>query len=343
MIQRTKFATCIGSIVATALWAGTVQADIAGSACTGGSPETSKIVVMADWLPWADQAPFFQAINDGTYKKAGLEVEVRSPPNPADPLKLAAVKRVNFSFTYVPELMIAMETMVPVVSIAALIHNASEGYVHSPDINSVADLKGKKIAYINNATGKAILDTVLSTGGLKREDVNAIAAGYAGQKLFATGKVDAFHGTSWASMVVVNRQFKESGKPAAKIFKFNDHGVPGFPFIIIASNPDWLQAHPNTACAFMAATLKGLKTAMEDPEPINKWLEQARPGHMTLDDHRHRWELMKPLWADKQGRYFVQQADTWREAQAWALKTKVISAPVRDPNDYFTNAYLPKN
>ena len=163
-MQRSKLATFAGTIAAVALWAGAADADMAGSACTGGAPETSKVVVMADWLPWADQAPFFQAINDGTYERAGLEVEVRSPPNPADPLKLAAVRRVNYSFTYVPEIMIAMETMVPVVSIAALIHNASEGYVHDPGIQSVADLKGKKIAYINNATGKAILDTVLGSG-----------------------------------------------------------------------------------------------------------------------------------------------------------------------------------
>lgn len=342
-MQRSKLATFAGTIAAVALWAGAADADMAGSACTGGAPETSKVVVMADWLPWADQAPFFQAINDGTYERAGLEVEVRSPPNPADPLKLAAVRRVNYSFTYVPEIMIAMETMVPVVSIAALIHNASEGYVHGPDVQSVADLKGKKIAYINNATGKAILDTVLASGGLTREDVDAIPAGFAGQKLFATGKVDAFHGTSWGSMVVVNRQFEEAGKQAAKIFKFNDHGVPPFPFIIIAGNPDWMKANANTTCAFMAATLTGLQTAMKDPEPINKWLEQARPGHMTLDDHRQRWELMKPLWADAQGRYFVQQEETWRAAQAWALKTGVVNEPVRDPGDYFTNAYLPKN
>ena len=342
-MQRSKFATVVVALAATALWAGSASADAVGSACTGGAQETKQVVVMADWLPWADQAPFFQAINDGTYEKAGLEVEVRSPPNPADPLKLAAVRRINYSFTYVPEIMIAMETMIPVVSVAALIHNASEGYVHNPDIKSVADLKGKKIAYVNNATGKAILDTVLATGGLTRKDVNAIPAGFAGQKLFATGKVDAFHGTSWASMVVVNRQFKESGQQAAEIFEFNDHGVPPFPFIIIASNPDWLKANPNTTCAFMAATLKGLETAMMDPEPINKWLEQARPGHMTLDDHRQRWELMKPLWADAQGRYFVQREDTWKAAQAWLIKTKVINEPVRDPGDYFTNAYLPGN
>ena len=338
-----KFISFIGAVAAAALWAGSANAVAVGSACTGGPPETTKVVVMADWLPWADQAPFFQAINDGTYQKAGLEVEVRSPPNPADPLKLAAVKRIQFAFTYVPEIMTAMETMVPVVSVAALIHNASEGYVHGPDVKSIADLKGKKIAYINNATGKAILDTVLASGGLTRKDVEAISAGFAGQKLFATGKVDAFHGTSWGSMVVVNRQFKEEGKQAATIFKFSDHGVPSFPFIIIASNPDWLKANPNTTCAFMAATLKGLENAMADPEPINVWLEKARPGHMTLDDHRHRWELMKPLWADAQGRYFVQQKDTWAKSQAWAVKTKIISEPVRDPGDYFTNAYLPKN
>ena len=325
-------ALSLAAVATTALWAAQADADAIGSACAGGPAETSEVVVMADWLPWADQAPFFQAINDGTYAEAGLDVDVRSPPNPADPLKLAAVQRVQFSFTYVPEIMTAMETMVPVVSVGALIHNASEGYVHGPEVATVADLRGKKIAYINNATGRAILATVLASGGLTRDDVEPVAAGFAGQKLFATGKVDAFHGTSWGSMVVVNRQFDEEGKQPARIFKFNDHGVPPFPFILIASNPDWLQANPNTACRFMAATLTGLESAMADPEPINRWLEKARPGHMTLDDHRQRWELMKPLWADAKGRYFVQEEETWAAAQAWAIETGIITEPVLEPS-----------
>jgi len=335
--HQLSFLVMLGSGLA---FAGDVSA---ASVCKeGAAPETKELVVMADWVPWANQIPIFMAQKTGLYEKAGLTVDLKSPPNPADPIKLVAMKRVHISFTYPPEIMSAQENTIPVVSIAALIHQASEGYIFLTEsgVKTLQDLRGKKIVGNNNPTGKAIIQTVLKSAGMTLKDVEYMDTGVAGQQFLLAKKVDAFHGTSWGTMKVVDRKLKEEGRAPAGIFKFADHGVPPFPFLVLAANQSWAKENPQTVCAFLKATVQGLQTAWNDPEPANQWLQAARPGVMTLEDHRDRWEAMRPLWADKTGRIFVQDAAVWKTTQDWALEYGIVRQPVGPATDYFTNDYI---
>ena len=100
---------------------------MAEAAECSGPAEVANVSFMADWLPWASIGPMVAAQIGGYYAEEGLELEIMSPANPADPIKLVARERVNFSLTYVPEVLMSRETGIPVISVATTLRTLSSG------------------------------------------------------------------------------------------------------------------------------------------------------------------------------------------------------------------------
>ena len=339
-----KFGAIAVAVAALALGAGSAQADAIGSACTGGPPESTKVIVMNDWLPVTQQAPLWEAKHKGFYKDEGLEVELIAPSNPADPIKLVAMKRVNFSITYVPEIMIAQELTIPVVSVATLLQKISSGLLFLPenDIKTAADLKGKVLGVGPKRDAQAYLSSVLESGGLTRKDVKVVDPGFAQVPALLAGKIDAAHALTFSEQLTVTGRLKKEGRPPAKILLYSDYGVPPFYYTVLAANRDWLKDNPQTACRFLKATMKGMKSVLANPEPVITFVTKARPGALTMDENWAKWNGHKDLYPGKGGRLLQQDLGTWDSAQAWALKRKLVNAPVGPASEYFTNAYLPK-
>ena len=139
-----------------------------------GKPETNSIVLMADWLNvTVSQGPFWEAKLSGYYADEGLDVDIIAPANPADPIKLVARERVNFSLTYVPEVMISRDTGIPVIAIATTLRKLVSGFMSLEEtgLSHPRDLKGRIIGTGPKLDAQAFLDTLLETGGLTRKDI----------------------------------------------------------------------------------------------------------------------------------------------------------------------------
>ena len=339
------FKLLVTAVVASLLAFGSTKAqEKMGSACTGGPPETNKLVVMNDWLPVTQQAPLWEAKHKGFYKDVGIEVELIAPANPADPIKLVAMKRVNFSITYVPEIMIAQEMTIPVQSVAILLQKISSGLLFLPetDIKTAADLKGKTLGVGPKRDAQAYLASVLEAGGLKRSDVKVVDPGFAQVPALLAGRLHAAHALTFSEQLTVTGRLKKEGRPPAKILLYSDYGVPGFYYTLLAANRDWLKKNSQTTCRFLEATLKGLKSVLGNPEPTIDFVTKARPGALTMDENWGKWNAHKDLYYGKGGKHLTQDLDTWKAAQAWAIKRRLVNEPVGPATDYFTNAYLPK-
>ncbi len=314
------------------------------SACNGGPPETKSITVMADWLPWAAQAPFWEAKQKGFYGKEQLEVDIKAPPNPADTIKLVATRRVQFSITYTPDIMLARETGIPIVSVAVILQRLDSGLMVLPEknIKTAAQLKGMTLGVGAKADAQAFLRTMLATAGLKREDVKVVDPGFAHIPMLMSGTIDAAHGLGFVELLVLNERLRKDGRPPATFLRYTDYGVPNFYDLLIAANDEWVKTNPQTVCHFLAATLMGLKSALAAPESVNHFITDARPGVYTYDENMEKWAAMKTMWQGKDGSYLAQDLDVWSRAQKWALEAKLINEPVDPPDQYFTNRYVPQ-
>jgi putative hydroxymethylpyrimidine transport system substrate-binding protein len=133
---------------------GVLLASMALAACgektdklTPTSAKSQSLNLMLDWVPNADHVGLYQALADGAFKAAGLNVSVHVPTNPATPLQLLQAGKVDVAISYEPELMLARDKGAPLVAIGAIVQRpltsiVSLRYKH---ITSRAQLRGKRV------------------------------------------------------------------------------------------------------------------------------------------------------------------------------------------------------
>ena len=81
------------------------------------APAAKPFTVMLDWFPNADHAPLYSAIAAGDFRAVGLEVQPVVPSETAEPLKLLAAGKVDMAISYEPELLLARDEGLKLVSI----------------------------------------------------------------------------------------------------------------------------------------------------------------------------------------------------------------------------------
>ena len=78
---------------------------------------SKRVELMLDYFPNADHAGIYAAQAGGDFKEAGLDVEIRQPPDPAAPIKQVAAGRVDLAISYEPEVLRARDSVVLVRAI----------------------------------------------------------------------------------------------------------------------------------------------------------------------------------------------------------------------------------
>src|SRR5262249_31302758 len=77
--------------------------------------------LMLDFFPNADHAAIYSAIANGYFRAVGLDVQPQAPADPSEPLKLLAAGKVDMAISYEPEVLLARDSGLGVVSVGALV------------------------------------------------------------------------------------------------------------------------------------------------------------------------------------------------------------------------------
>ena len=77
--------------------------------------------MILDYFPNADHAGLYAAQAAGDYDRAGLDVELKPPPDPSAPLKLLQSGQADVVISYEPELLLARDKGADLVAVGALV------------------------------------------------------------------------------------------------------------------------------------------------------------------------------------------------------------------------------
>ncbi|MDY0313220.1 MAG: ABC transporter substrate-binding protein, partial [Desulfobacterales bacterium] len=125
-----------------------------------GPAAAEELTLMLDWFPNVDHLPIYTAAQKGFFKEAGLEVEILSPSETTDGLKLAAAGRVDLAVSYQPQATIAAAAGLPVHVVGRLVAHPLTTLLFLKDsgIQTPADLSGRPIGY----TVPGLMDVLLA-------------------------------------------------------------------------------------------------------------------------------------------------------------------------------------
>ena len=306
------------------------------------APEVKKMTMMMDWLPYFSWAPFLAAETEGFFAEEGIEVNVIEPPSVADPIKLLVTNKVDFAISYVPAMFSARDKGIPVKTIAALQRNLSAAMFWLPDtpIAKVADLKGKTIGLTAKLDERAYLKALLATANLTLNDVTIVDPGFGWARLMLDKKIDASHGvvTNPASMAGIGGPKTLSG------FKYRDHGVPNYPWLLIAASDQFLTKNGAATCRFLRAVSRGADIAIgrrTKTQMLAETLNKMNSAY-SVDTLLHHARLMEPDLFDDKGQFGTLNLAEWETARKWMIENGIIAKDSKvKVDEVATNAFMP--
>jgi putative hydroxymethylpyrimidine transport system substrate-binding protein len=299
---------------------------------------SKRVELMLDYFPNADHAGIYAAQAAGHFEQAGLDVEIRTPPDPSAPIKQVAAGNVDLAISYEPEVFRAHEIGLSVVSIAAIVQDPLTSIISLPKakIRGPRDLKGKTVGTAGIDYQTAYLETILAEAGLNTDSVKERNVGFNLTPALLTGRVDAVLGAFWN---YEGTDLRLRGK-RPQIIRMEDAGVPTYNELVLVANEDALERDKGKLRAFIGALSRGTRDLRENPDEAIDGLLEANPD---LDPELQRAvvKVTLPLFFPPEGKpYGWQDPSQWDAFSAWMLDSGLLDEPP-DPAAAHNNRLLP--
>ena len=299
---------------------------------------SKRVTLMLDYFPDADHAGIYAAQAGGHFKQAGLDVEIRQPPDPAAPIKQVAAGRVDLAISYEPEVLRARDQGLNVVSVGAIVRKPLTSLISLPEakIRKPADLKGKTVGTAGIDYQSAYLQTILDEANLPRDSVKQRNVGFTLTPALLTGKVDAVLGAFWNYEGV---ELELKGK-RPRIIRMEQAGVPTYDELVLVANADALDRDGDKIRAFIGALSRGVRDLRADPEKGTEGLLEANPD-LDPELQRAAVKVTLPLFVAQKGEPFGwQDPQEWDAFGAWMQEKNLLKQPP-DVSESFDNGLLP--
>ena len=313
------------------------------AACGSDSEPTTepltKVSIALDWFPWSNHSGLFIAQERGYFADEGLDVSIFTPGDPSTVLQTVASGRDDFGISYQPELLIAREKGIPVVSVMALVQHPLNSVMSLKESGIVEpkDLAGKKVGAPGLPSDESLLDTMLQNQGLTLDDVEMVNVGFDLVPALISKQVDAVVGAYWVheSISATNQGFE------LNIMRMEQNGVPDFYELVIVANEEKIAQDPDLVQSFVRGVTRGYQDAIADPQDAVQLLKRVKP-EVDLAIEIPGVELLAPLWATDNGVFGWQEEARWKDFAEWLVDTGRLSAST-DPMAAFDNSFVANN
>jgi putative hydroxymethylpyrimidine transport system substrate-binding protein len=304
------------------------------------APAAKPFTVMLDFFPNADHAALYSAIAHGDFRAVGLDVQPQAPADPSEPLKLLAAGKVDMAISYEPEVLLARDQGLKLVSIAALVQRPLTSIIALPNkhVSSVADLAGKRVGTAGIPYQAAELRTALEHAGVNPDSVHEVNVGFNLIPAMLSGQVDATLGGFWNYEAIQLRLMHKH----PVVIPVDQAGVPGYNELVLVVREDEARKRGQDLRAFLQALTHGESEVRANPAAAASLLVKANP---TLEPKLQLESIEQTLPAaapsDRAEPFGWQDPTAWAAFGAWMLSHGLIA---HDPNGAlppFTNEFLP--
>ncbi|HTX31242.1 MAG TPA: ABC transporter substrate-binding protein [Solirubrobacteraceae bacterium] len=293
---------------------------------TPSAANAQPLTLMLDWFPNADHVGIYQAQAEGDFAKAGLNVRIEVPSNPASPLQLLAAGKVDAAISYEPELLLARNQNLPLVSVAAIVQEPLTSIVSigSQHIKTPAQLRGKTVGDAGIPYQHAYLETILARSGVPASSVKEVNVGANLVPAMLSKRVNATLGAYWNYEAI---QLARLGKHP-NVIRMNQVGVPNYDELVLVVREKTLANQPDLIRRLVQAMARGYESARSDPAAAVANLVKANP---SLDPKFQTAAVRATLPAffpsNSSQPWGYQDQVQWNSYGQWMLSNHLITNP----------------
>jgi putative hydroxymethylpyrimidine transport system substrate-binding protein len=296
--------------------------------------------IVLDFFPNADHAALYAAIAHGDFRAVGLDVQPKTPADPSEPLKLLAAGRAQIAISYEPELLLARDEGLKLVSIGALVQRPLTSIIALPSshVKSVADLAGKTVGTAGIPYQAAELKTALQTAHVAPASVREVNVGFNLVPAMLSGKVAATLGGFWNYEAI---QLQQMHKRPLTI-PVDRAGVPTYDELVLVVRQDEARKSGQDLRAFMQALTRGAREVGADPAAAAALVVKANPSlqqKLQLTSIQQTLPATVPSEAGKP--YGWQSPSAWASFGNWMFSHALLKHNPNTALPPFTNEFLP--
>jgi len=201
---------------------------------------------------WIGSIAFFVAEQKGFFKDEGLDLQKKSFSSPGDPLKPLLSGDLDAALSTADSVLTVVDKAPGQLKVVYLTDTSAgaDAILAKKSINSVKDLKGKKVAATLGQCNQLLLDKALEKAGLSEKDIQLVNmnpddAGAA----FAAGQLDA--AVTWEPWIT-----KVSGEKTGHVI-FSSKDTPNLILDVLAVNSKGAAKKTAETRAFLRALNRG--------------------------------------------------------------------------------------
>ncbi|MFG1950440.1 ABC transporter substrate-binding protein [Micromonospora sp. NPDC048830] len=311
-----------------------------GGGSDGGSGDLTKVTVTTNWVPSAQHAPLYVALNQGLFKKHGLDVKVEPGKGSLDAALKVGAGSAQFALIDTTAALVAIGKGAEVVNVAAYMKKYPGGICFNErkvKINSLEDFKGATLGTVENDAFTLGLKSLLKRNGIDAASAikEVITDAATQQSALLAGRVDMIPCSTQSKMGAI-RGGKAAGVDVG-FFSLADHGLDAVGFSLVVAR-SVIDKDEKTVAGFVAAFTEATQLTIDDPKAAVAGLKANVP------DVTERTEL--DLLVDEVIPCIIKD-----EATRYTFTDDDIAATVRnaedsfgvtlsDPSRYFTNKYV---
>ncbi|MCT2535375.1 ABC transporter substrate-binding protein [Aquibacillus koreensis] len=253
--------------------------------------DLTPVKLQLKWVPQAQFAGYFMAMEEGYYEEEGLDVSIVPGGPDIVPEQQVANGAADIGIGWVASLLPHQEQGLPLVQIAQVYQKSGLVLVSKKEtgISSPEDLAGKNVGNWMGGNEFEVLALFDKYGLDQNADLSFVKQGFTMDQFFSD-EIDAASAMTYNEyQVVLAEGFAESD---LNVIDMNEEGVAMLEDNLFA-NTEWLEDNKEIAAKFVRASLKGWQAAIDDPEAaVDAVMAEAEEGSSTRE---HQLKMMEEV------------------------------------------------
>ena len=297
-----------------------------------------KVTVVLDWTPNTNHTGLYVALDKGYYKEQGLDVEIVQPSD-GNATIIVATNKADFGVSYQEDVTYAKtsEDPLPIKAISTIIQHNTSGFASpsSKNIKTVKDFENKTYGGWGSESEKATLNAVMTNNGADFDTVKILDVGEDDFFTATKREIDIFNVFEGWTGVEAKLRGEEINFIATKdLDKRLDYYTP-----LLITNDKIINANPELAKKFLAATSKGYEDCVNNPEESAKILLKYAPEineELAIESQK----FLADKYIDDAPRWGEMKDSVWNNYTDFMMEYKLINKDMK-VSDAYTNEFLP--
>jgi NitT/TauT family transport system substrate-binding protein len=250
-------------------------------------PALTSVTLQSKWVPQAQFAGYYVALDKGYYKQAGLNVTIKPGGPDIAPEQVVASGGAQFGIDWLSALLVSRDEGVPIENIAQIYQASGMRLIafKSSGITSIQGFKHKKVGVWFSGNQYQFLALMNKYHMSPPASYMSVLKEPFTMDSFLNHQMDVAHAMTYNELGVV---YEHGIKPSQlRIWDYNKLGVRILEDGIFTKTA-WAKAHRSTVVAFLKASIKGWKYAVSHPNEAGQISYKYAPaGTSTLSHQKY--------------------------------------------------------